>query len=184
MTDDTARELHLFMANCAPAWRMAEAAFRNYEGKRQAGAYDPALARKGLAYAVTMAAKEYAREHLGDASDWCSVFPPETRQTVADLVMTDAEFEWSVGNHCLVCGPVTFGIGGIVMESGTDVKTRRAVCGKRGNLCACVWNDIETECGCIHDVVSLRWSIAQGAGVSIVLLQDFGELFFLQNYSC
>jgi len=62
-------------------------------------AYDPALARKGLAYAVTMAAKEYAREHCGDASEWCSVFPPETRQTVADLVMTDAEFEWSVGNH-------------------------------------------------------------------------------------
>jgi hypothetical protein len=97
--NETARELHLFMSNCAPAWRMAEAAFRNYEGKRQAGAYDPALARKGLAYAVTMAAKEYAREHLGDASDWHQVFPPETRQTVADLVMTDAEFEWSVGNH-------------------------------------------------------------------------------------
>ena len=98
MTDE-ARELHLYMTNCAPAWRVAEAAFRNYERKRAKGAYDPALARKGLSYAVTTAAKEYVREHCGPADAWHAIFPPAVRAAVADAVMTNAENEWSVGNY-------------------------------------------------------------------------------------
>lgn len=97
MTDE-ARELHLYMTNCAPAWRMAEAAFRNYERKIIKGTYDPALARKGLSYAVTTAAKEYAREHSAPG-DWSGMFPPAVRAAVADAIMSDTEHEWSVGNY-------------------------------------------------------------------------------------
>lgn len=98
--NDEARELYFYMTTgCAPAWRMAEAAFRNYERKRAKGTYDPALARKGLPYAVTTAAKEYLREHGAPGDDWAAMFPPAVRAAVADAIMSNTETEWSVGNY-------------------------------------------------------------------------------------
>lgn len=97
MTEE-ARELHLYLTNYAPAWRVAEHAFRNYERKRAKGAYHPYKARAGLRYAVETAAKEYAREHADARTLWYDLFPAAVRREVADAVMTDAEHEWSVGN--------------------------------------------------------------------------------------
>lgn len=97
--NDEARELYFYMTtSCARAMAAAEAAFRNYERKRAKGTYDPALARKGLAYAVTMAAKEYAREHSAPG-DWSGMFPPAVRAAVADAIMADTEHEWRIGNY-------------------------------------------------------------------------------------
>jgi hypothetical protein len=95
---DTARELHLYMVNCADAWRQAEYTFRNYERKRAKGTYDPYKARAGLRYAVEAAAKLYARDHCDALTHWYDVFPAAARREVADVIMTDAEHEWSVGN--------------------------------------------------------------------------------------
>lgn len=103
MTDrnpsDAARELYFYTANCAPAWRMAEAAFRNYERKRAKGQYDAALARQGLRYAIETAAKEYARENGGPGDKWHVLFTPADRAAAAHLTMCDAEHEWAVGNY-------------------------------------------------------------------------------------
>ncbi len=98
-TTDAARELHLYLANCEPAWRMAEAAFRNYERKRAKGTYDAALARKGLSYAVEQAARLYTLENGTPGDKWHALFPPADRAIVADLTMTDAEAEWAAGNY-------------------------------------------------------------------------------------
>lgn len=98
--NDEARELYFYMTtSCARAMAAAEAAFRNYERKIAKGTYDPALARKGLAYAVTTAAKEYLREHGAPGDDWAAMFPPAVRAAVADAIMADTETEWSAGNY-------------------------------------------------------------------------------------
>ena len=96
---DAARELYFYTPNCAGAWLMAEAAFRNYERKRAKGTYDAALARKGLRYAVETAAKEYARAHGGPGDKWHAMFTPADRAAVAHMIMTDTEAEWAAGNH-------------------------------------------------------------------------------------
>lgn len=44
--NDEARDLYFYTRNCEPAWRMAEAAFRNYERKIAKGTYDPARAQR------------------------------------------------------------------------------------------------------------------------------------------
>jgi hypothetical protein len=97
MTNE-ARELYLYTANHAPAWRMAEAAFRNYERQRAKGTYHPYKARAGLRYAVDAAARFYVREHCDTRTLWYDVFPAAARREAADAIMTDAEHEWSVGN--------------------------------------------------------------------------------------
>lgn len=95
-----ALELYFYMTtSCARAMAAAEAAFRNYERKIAKGTYDPALARKGLSYAVTMAAKEYVREHGGPGDYWGAMFPPAARAAVADAIMANTETEWSAGNY-------------------------------------------------------------------------------------
>jgi hypothetical protein len=106
MTDrnpsDAARELHIWMTtSCATAWATAEQAFRNYERRRAKGTYDPTLARKGLAYAVEQAARDYVVEFCGPDERWHAIFPPADRAAVADMVMTDTENEWAVGNTWL-----------------------------------------------------------------------------------
>jgi len=99
---DAARELHIWMTtSCAAAMATAEHAFRNYERKRARGAYDATLARKGLAYAVEQAARDYVAEFCGPSERWHAIFPPADRATVADMVMTDAEHEWAIGNTWL-----------------------------------------------------------------------------------
>jgi hypothetical protein len=95
---DAAHELYLYTSNCAPAWAMAEAAFRNYERKRAKGTYDAALARKGLAYAIERAAREYVKDHCDAATKWHGMFTPADRAAAAHMVMTDAESEWAAGN--------------------------------------------------------------------------------------
>lgn len=96
---DAAVELYHYMRNCAPAWRMAEHAFRNYERKRAKGTYDAALARKGLSYAVETAARCYNTDHGTPDVKWHAMFPPSDRRAVAHLIMTDTENEWDVGNY-------------------------------------------------------------------------------------
>lgn len=95
---DAARELYLYATNCAPAWLMAEAAFRNYERKRAKGTYDAALARQGLRYAIETAAKEYVREHSAPGDKWHAMFKPADRAAAAHMLMSDAEAEWAAGN--------------------------------------------------------------------------------------
>ena len=106
MTDsnpsDAARELYIWLTtSCAAAMATAEHAFRNYERKRARGAYDPALARKGLAYALEQAARDYVREFCGPGERWHAIFPPADRAAVADMVMADTENEWAIGNTWL-----------------------------------------------------------------------------------
>jgi hypothetical protein len=103
MTDrnpsDAARELYIWLTtSCAAAMATAEHAFRNYERKRARGVYDAALARKGLAYAVEQAARDYVSEFCGPGEHWHAIFPPADRAAVADMVMTDTENEWAIGN--------------------------------------------------------------------------------------
>jgi len=95
---DAARELYFYTINCAPAWQTAEAAFRNYERKRAKGQYDATLARKGLSYAVEQAARHYVADHCAADDKWHDMFKPADRAAVADMIMNDAEAEWSVGN--------------------------------------------------------------------------------------
>jgi hypothetical protein len=61
----------------------------------------------------------------------------------------------TVCHYGLVGFPIIPRVVLVVVETRTDVKTRRAVCGKCGNGCVCVGNDIETKCGLVHDEVSL-----------------------------
>lgn len=96
---DAAQELYCYMTNCARAWRQAEHYFGNLERKRAKGAYDAALARKGLLYAVETAAKEYVREHDAPGAKWHAMFTPADRASVAHMVMTDTETEWKAGNY-------------------------------------------------------------------------------------
>ena len=78
---DAARELYLYATNCASAWLMAEAAFRNYERKRA----------KGLCYVIERDANGLwwilygnARVHFepvdGSFPNWTRIIPtaPET----------------------------------------------------------------------------------------------------------
>ena len=96
---DAARELYIYMTtSSAAAWGAAEAAFRNYERKRANGTYDAALARKGLRYAVEIAAKEYVRDHGAPGDKWHAMLTPADRRAVAHLIMTDTEAEWAAGN--------------------------------------------------------------------------------------
>jgi hypothetical protein len=95
---EAARELYLYTRNCAAAWCMAEAAFRNYERKRAKGQYDAALARKGLIYAVEQAARLYTLENGAPGDKWHALFLPADRRAAAHLIMTDTEAEWACGN--------------------------------------------------------------------------------------
>ena len=95
--NDTARELYLYTCNCFPAWQAVEAAARNYERKRAKGVYDSALAAKGLAYAVELAAKAYIIEHCS-GERWHDIFPAGERRDVAAAIVVDLEAEWAAGN--------------------------------------------------------------------------------------
>jgi len=97
-TTEAARELALYAANNERAWRAVEHVLRNYERKRARGTYCPRLARKGMVYPVTMAAREYAREYGAPDDQWFALFTPADRAGAADLIMIDAETEWSAGN--------------------------------------------------------------------------------------
>jgi hypothetical protein len=93
-----ANELYCYISNCATAWGQAEHIFRNYERKRAKGTYDATLARKGMLHAVETAARCYVIEHCDRATKWHAMFTPADRRAVADMVMTDTENEWDVGN--------------------------------------------------------------------------------------
>jgi hypothetical protein len=97
-TTDAARELALYAANNERAWRAVEHVLRNYERKRAKGTYCPTLARKGMVYPVTMAARDYAREYGAPDDQWFVLFTPADRAQAAAIVMDDAEAEWSAGN--------------------------------------------------------------------------------------
>lgn len=96
---EAARELYLYMSNCADAWRQAEYTFKLYERKRAKGVYDAALARKGMTYAVETAARCYVRDNGGPGDKWHKMFTPADRAAVAHLIMTDTEAEWAAGNY-------------------------------------------------------------------------------------
>lgn len=102
MTDtmtDAARELALYTAHCARAWRAVEHMARNYERRIAKGTYCPTLARKGMLHPVEMAAREYVKDHCGPSDTWHGIFAPADRQQAADSVMSDIEAEWAVGNY-------------------------------------------------------------------------------------
>jgi len=98
-TTEAARELALFTAHNQRAWRAVEHVLRNYERKRARGTYCPTLARKGMLHPVEMAARDYAREYGAPGDQWFDLFTPADRAQAADLIMTDAEAEWSAGNY-------------------------------------------------------------------------------------
>ena len=98
-TTDAARDLALYAANNQRAWRAVEHVLRNYERKRAKGTYCPKLARKGMVYPVTMAARDYAREYGAPDDQWFALFTPTDRAQAAAIIMADVETEWSVGNY-------------------------------------------------------------------------------------
>jgi hypothetical protein len=95
---DAARELFMFISNDAATWRAVEHLARNYERKRAKGAYDTALACKGMAYPVESAAKAYARAHCDAGTPWHAVFPPADRHDAAAMLVEHLEGEWQAGN--------------------------------------------------------------------------------------
>jgi hypothetical protein len=97
-TTEAARDLALYAANNERAWRAVEHVLRNYERKRARGTYCPRLARKGMLHSVDMAAREYdaANRAIGRGG---RTFTPADRAGAADLIMIDAETEWSAGNY-------------------------------------------------------------------------------------
>lgn len=96
---EAAKELYLYMTNCADAWKEAEYTFRLLERKRAKGIYDATKARKGMVYAVETAARCYVRDHCARDDRWHKIFAPADRAAVADMVMNDAETEWAAGNY-------------------------------------------------------------------------------------
>jgi len=98
-TTEAARELALYAANNERVWRAVEHVLRNYERKRARGTYCPTLARKGMLHPVEMAARDYAREYGAPGDQWHHLFTPADRAQAADLIMIDAETEWSAGNY-------------------------------------------------------------------------------------
>ena len=95
---DAARELFLFASNDAATWRAVEHLARNYERKRAKGAYDTALACKGMLHPVESAAKAYARAHCDAGTPWHAVFPPADRHDAAAMLVEHLEDEWQAGN--------------------------------------------------------------------------------------
>lgn len=93
------RELECYIPNCAPAWQVVEYMARNYEKRIIKGTYDRALAVKGLAYAMEIAAKEYVREFCSRDSVWHKQFPLSVRKETAQAILNSLETEWQAGNH-------------------------------------------------------------------------------------
>ena len=97
---DEARELYWHTCHTGRVWRGLEDYFRLMERKRAKGAYDPALARKGLLAHITASAKDYAREH-SVGTDWAAMFSVQARREVVEQIMADTESEWQSSNGYL-----------------------------------------------------------------------------------
>lgn len=99
--DTTERELYLFITSDSELYRQQyEPILKNLSQKKYRGIYDHEKAVKLMMYLTESGAKKYYKEFgSGSPSGWHEMFTKENRTHVAQVLVSDFEGEFALGNY-------------------------------------------------------------------------------------
>ena len=96
----TERELYLFITSDSDLYRQQyEPILKNLSQKKYRGIYEHEKAVTLMMYLTESGAKKYVKEFGSSSSSWHEMFTKENRTHVAQVLVSDFEGEFALGNY-------------------------------------------------------------------------------------